>query len=181
VRRRREARRAGSTALEFALVGPLFLFILIGTFDLAILLFLTLTVENATWDAARHGATGWEDPPGTREAEIIAIVDRETLGLLADDDLRFETRVYPTFGDVATAEWLYDDDDDGAHDTEEGFDDVNGDGLWNGDVGVVGAGGPNDIVLYRVTAEYTLITPIVSSLIGPIRIRSSAPVQNEPF
>jgi Flp pilus assembly protein TadG len=181
VRRAQATGRAGSTAIEFALVGPLFLFIMIGTFDLSILLFLTLTVENATWDAARHGATGWEDPPITREEEIRDIIDRETMGLLADNDLRFETRVYPSFADVATAEWLYDDNDDGVHDPDEGFDDVNGDGTWNGDPGIVGPGGSNDIVLYRVTAEYTLITPIVSSAIGPVRIRSSAPVQNEPF
>jgi hypothetical protein len=181
VRRPRADRGAGSTALEFALVGPLFLFILIGTFDLAILLFLMLTVENAAWDAARHGATGWEDPPVTREQEIAAIVDRETMGLLDDRAFRFETRVYPSFAAVSTAEWLYDDNADGVHDPDEGFDDINGDGVWNGDPGADGVGGANDIVLYRITAEYTLITPIVSSLIGPVRIRSSAPVQNEPF
>ena len=170
-----------TSALEFALVGPAFFTLLIGVFDFGLLLFLTMSVESATLNAARFGATGAVPLEVTREERVRQIVHDQTLGLLNDRGLNVEMVVYASYADAATAEWLMDLDGDGLHDEGEVFDDVNGNGVWDGDPGVPGAGAPDEIVVYRVSAEYTSFTPFLGDILGTFAIRSAAPVRNEPW
>ena len=170
-----------TSALEFALVGPMFFTLLVGVFDLGLLLFLTMSVESATLNAARFGATGAIPLDATREERIRQIVHDQTLGLLNDNRLNVETVVYASFDEVATAEWLVDLNGNGLYDEGELFDDVNGNGVWDGDPGVPGAGDSDAIVVYRVSAEYRSFTPFLTEAFGPFSIRSAAPVRNEPW
>jgi len=173
--------RRGAAALEFALVAPVFFILLIGVFDLSILFFLLLTLENAALDAARFGSTGAVPEDATRDERIREIVHGATMGLLDDKGLDIRMLVYESYEDVAAAEWLFDVNGNDAHDPGEIFDDVNGNGVWDGDPGVPGSGAPNEIVVYRVSAQYRLITPLMDDLIGAIPIRSAVPIRNEPF
>jgi len=173
--------RRGAAALEFALVAPVFFILLLGVFDLSILFFLLLTLENAALDAARFGSTGAVPEDATRDERIREIVHGATMGLLDDKGLDIRMLVYQSYEDVAAAEWLFDVNGNDAHDPGEIFDDVNGNGVWDGDPGVPGSGAPNEIVVYRVSAQYRLITPLMDDLIGAIPIRSAVPIRNEPF
>lgn len=173
--------RRGAAAIEFALVGLVFFILLIGVFDISILFFLLLTLENAALDAARFGSTGAVPEDVTRDERIRQIVHGATMGLLDDKGLDIRMLVYESYEDVAAAEWLFDVNGNGAHDPGEIFDDVNGNGVWDGDPGVPGSGAPNEIVVYRVSAQYRLITPLMDDLIGAIPIRSAVPIRNEPF
>ena len=173
--------RRGVSALEFALVAPVFFILLIGVFDLSILFFLMLTLESATLDAARFGSTGAVPEDATRDERIRQIVHGATMGLLDDKNLDIQMLVYDSYEDVAAAEWLVDINENGAHDSGETFYDVNGNGEWDGDTGDPGSGAPNEIVVYRVSAQYRLMTPLMDDLIGAIPIRSAAPIRNEPF
>ena len=173
--------RRGVSALEFALVAPVFFILLIGVFDLSILFFLMLTLESATLDAARFGSTGAVPEDATRDKRIRQIVHGATMGLLDDNNLDIQMLVYDSYEDVAAAEWLFDVNGNGDHDTGEVFHDVNGNGEWDGDPGVPGSGAADDIVVYRVSAQYQLMTPLMDELIGAIPIRSAAPIRNEPF
>jgi Flp pilus assembly pilin Flp len=173
--------RRGAAALEFALVAPVFFILLIGVFDLSILFFLLLTLENAALDAARFGSTGAVPEDATRDERIREIVHGATMGLLDDKGLDIRMLVYESYEDVAAAEWLFDVNGNDAHDPGEIFDDVNGNGVWDGDPGVPGSGAQNEIVVYRVSAQYRLITPLMDDLIGAIPIRSAVPIRNEPF
>ena len=173
--------RRGVSALEFALVAPAFFILLIGVFDLSILFFLMLTLENATLDAARFGSTGAVPEDVTRDEGIRQIVHGATMGLLDDKNLDIQMLVYDSYEDVAAAEWLVDINGNGEHDSGETFYDVNGNGIWDGDTGVTGSGAPDEIVVYRVSAQYRLMTPLMDDLIGAIPIRSAAPIRNEPF
>ncbi|MGF1659412.1 MAG: TadE family protein [Rubrimonas sp.] len=170
-----------TSAIEFALVGPAFFILLIGVFDFGMLLFLTLSLESATLNAARFGATGAVPLDATRDERIRQIVHDQTLGLLNDRSLNIQTMVYDNFDAAATAEWLFDLDGDGELGSGETFDDVNGNGVWDGDPGIPGAGGADAIVVYRVSAEYRSITPFLNEALGPFVIRSAAPVRNEPW
>jgi len=173
--------RRGASALEFALVSPVFFILLIGVFDLSILLFLMLTLESAALDAARFGSTGAAPEGATRDERIRQIVHAATMGLLDDKNLVIRTLVYDSYEDVAAAEWLFDINGDGTYNPGETFDDVNGNGVWDGDAGAPGSGAPNEIVVYRVSAQYRLITPLMDDLVGAIPIRSAVPIRNEPF
>jgi hypothetical protein len=171
----------GVSAIEFAFVAPVFFMLVVGIFDIGALLFLIMSVESATLNAARYGSTGALIPDVTRDARVREIIEERTLGLLDDKKLKIDTLIYDDFDAVATAEWLFDLNGNGLLDPGETFDDVDGDGVWDGDPGVSGAGGPDAVVVYRVSAEYRMVTPVIGSAIGPIPIRAAAPIRNEPF
>ena len=48
--------------------------------------------------------------------------------------------------------------------------------------GTAGLGGPGDVVVYTVSYPWTIMTPIVSAVIGnTITLSSSTVVRNEPY
>ena len=171
----------GATTVEYAFMAPLALIVTVAFYDLAAIVFLALSLENAALTAARFGATNQSVEGLTRAEAIERIVDEATLGLLGEDGLTVEARVYPDNATLAAAEWLDDRDGDGAHDAGERFVDADGDGVWDGDPGAPGFGGANEVVLYTIVADYTLATPMLSDAIGPIRLHAATPVVNEPF
>jgi hypothetical protein len=178
--RPREATR-GATALEFAFVAPLFIMILVMLFDLAILMFLSLTTQTALSRAARFGSTGAEPEAGDRIDGIRTVIETDTFGFLAARDLIIDVRSYGSFDEAAEAEWLIDRNANGLWDHGESFDDVDGDGGWSGDAGALGPGAADQVAVYRVSAEYRFMTPVLGAALGPVAIRAAAPVRNEPF
>lgn len=54
----RSAARAGSAALEFALVAPVFFILLMGSIEVGVMFFGQMVLQNATNDAARLVRTG---------------------------------------------------------------------------------------------------------------------------
>jgi Flp pilus assembly protein TadG len=56
--RMRNAARAGSAALEFALVAPVFFILLMGSIEVGVMFFGQMVLQNATNDAARLVRTG---------------------------------------------------------------------------------------------------------------------------
>ena len=75
----------GSSAIEFALIAPVFFLLLAGVIDLGRLFFVQMTLQDALRQAARFASTGWHqsgtDPgtglPYTRETSIQQIIATE--------------------------------------------------------------------------------------------------------
>ena len=44
--------------------------------------------------------------------------------------------------------------------------DVNGNGQWDADMGEAGLGGPSDVVVYRLTYDWGIITPVMREVMG---------------
>jgi hypothetical protein len=179
-RLRRRARR-GATLVEFALIAPALFMLLIGIYDVSALSFLALSLERATIEGARLGAAAAPVEGVDRLGAVRQSISEATLGLLDDDGLRVEARVYEDVAALAAAEWLDDTNGDGKANAGEAFADVNGNGVWDGDPGVAGAGGAEAHVLYTVSASYRLVTPFIGAALGPVTLRASAHVVNEPF
>ena len=66
LRRFRRARRSGATAVEFAIVAPVFFLFIVASFEFARLNVIRHTADNAAYEAARHGMV-----PGATAAEAI--------------------------------------------------------------------------------------------------------------
>lgn len=173
--------RRAVTAVEFALVAPVFLMMAFGIFDMGVMMFLNMSLESATLSAARYGSTGAEPESGSREGVLKKIISDETYGMIAPGDVSIQTFIYPDFELAAKAEWLMDLNGDGAWNEGEPFHDVNGNGVWDGDDGVAGVGGADAVVVYRVTAIYRYRTPFLEAQLGAARLNAAAPVLNEPF
>ncbi len=172
----------GAVALEFALLTPVMLLFFIGGIEMAIVLFISSTIEAAVFEASRFGITGETTPGVTRQERVLQIVGDKTYGLVKMDEVEIETLVYDTFSDIGQPEPWEDENLNAAYDAGEEFTDVNGNGVWDADMGAAGLGGPSDVVVYSISYNWGMITPIMREVLGvSARRMSSVAVRNEPF
>lgn len=173
--------RAGNAAVEFALVAPALLLLILGSFEIAITLLVGGSLEAALLASSRYGVTGFESGGVTREDRIRALITERTFGLVDLDRATIETLTYPSFADIGRPERFTDSNRNGRHDAGEAYDDTNGNGRWDADMGRPGSGGACDIVLYVVTYETGAITSLLRSVMGPINHRATVAARNEPY
>jgi hypothetical protein len=121
----------------------------------------------------------------TREERILEILGDHTIGLVDMSEATVTYKVYPSFDDIGKPEPFTDNAPaNGSYDTGEAFQDINGNGQWDADMGAAGLGGPGDIVLYTIQFDWALMTPLVSPFMGTdgvMKMTSSVAVKNEPF
>ncbi len=172
----------GATAVEFALLLPVLLLTTVGSIETAIVLFVRSSIEAAVIEASRFGITGGEDEGKTREERVLDIVAERTYGLLDLTQVDLDTLIYDSFSDVGKPEPYVDANGNGTWDAGETFTDVNGNAQWDPDMGEAGLGGPGDIVVYRLTYDWGVVTPMMREILGgSVRHVSSIAVRNEPW
>ncbi len=174
--------RNGATLVEFALVAPVVLLLAVGLIEIAMVIFVSTTIESAVFQASRYGITAGPVAPGvSREDRVLEIVERRTLGLVDMEDVDLETLIYSDFSNIGKPEPFTDENGNGRYDAGEPFVDVNGSGAWEADMGRAGLGGPGDVVLYRLTYDWGIMTPFMRGVLGEaVRNTSSVAVRNEP-
>jgi Flp pilus assembly protein TadG len=85
----------GATAVEFAIILPLFIFLVLGGMDLAHMFYIEHLVTTASREGARYGAKYTGNPPvDATPAQITAYVNSTVLTPL--DDLVVKSPVYTT-------------------------------------------------------------------------------------
>lgn len=173
--------RSGATMVEFALVFPVFILAILGVIEIALIIFISSSIESALIRASRSATICSAPEAVSRQERILEIIAEQTYGLVDMDDLALETRVYADFADIGAEEPFRDADGDGAYSAGEPFTDINGNGGRDADLGAAGLGGANDIVLYRVSYTWGLLTPLVQVVMGEgFRYASSVAMRNEP-
>ena len=171
----------GSAAVQFALILPLLLLLIIGSFEYAIVMFVSGTIESAVLAASRFGATGAEEGGGSRLDRIRAMISEKTLGLVNGSNAKIDTYVFPDFGSIVAPEPFTDKDGDGTWDPGEPFVDLNGNATRDAGGGTPGAGADCQIVLYVVTYQTRSITGLLRAIMGTVTHHASVAVRNEPF
>jgi len=73
------SKKKGQALVEFALVLPLLLLLLVGLVEFGLLMFSKIVVTNAAWEGANAGATIVD--PAQGDAEIIGAVQQAAYGL----------------------------------------------------------------------------------------------------
>jgi Flp pilus assembly pilin Flp len=174
----------GAALVEFAFAGPIVIMSLMAVIEVALVIFLNMMVESGVREAARFGLTGGEETGYTREEYIVEIVNQRTMGLLEITEDNISVKVYDSFEDIQDAEPYTDANINGQHDAGESYTDSNGNGAYDGDPGIPGAGGSGDIVLYQITAEWSIFTALLADVLGDnglFTITASMVVRNEPW
>ena len=174
------ADRSGSTMVEFALIGPVFLVMVLGIFEVCLILFTSGSLQSAVASASRYGITG-QAGETDRSTAITEILRRRTFGFVDIEAADIATLVYPSFTEIGRPEPFTDQDGDATYDPGEPFQDINGSGGWDADMGSAGLGGPGDIVLYTVNYRSRLMNAFVAPLFGDIRYSAAIAVRNEPY
>ena len=173
--------QAGATLVEFAIIAPTFMIMLMGVFDLGHQIYLRAVMNGAMHEAARDSTleTG-EAAEATIDGKLEAQVQRVAKSATVD----FDRKSYYDFTDVERAETINENGTaNGQCDPGETFEDENGNGVWDSDVGSGGFGGARDIVMYTVTVSYDRLFPLYG-LIGmsqQAEMEFSMVLKNQPY
>lgn len=170
----------GVTIVEFALIAPALLMVLLGMFDIGFNLYAASVLDGATQKAARASTIEGADTKG------LAIDDsvRDAVhNVIPKATLTFDRRAYSDYSDVHQPEDFTDVDGDGACDNGEPFADANGNGFWDSDRGASGMGGARDAVLYTVTVSYPRMFPLMHLFGFPAIVtnRTQTVLRNQPY
>jgi hypothetical protein len=172
----------GQAIVEFAFLAPAFIAILGAILEFSGIMFVQTILEGGARAASRYGITGATSDGVSREDRIRAIMEDHSYGIVDMDYLEMETLVYENFGDIGQPEPFTDENGNDAYDTGEPFTDINGNGNWDPDMGAAGLGGPEDVVVYRVSYDWDIIIPLFRPIFGDaITLQSNIAVRNEPF
>ncbi|MEO0063422.1 MAG: hypothetical protein RLZZ08_1982 [Pseudomonadota bacterium] len=153
--------RRGAAAVEFALIAPALLMVLLGLMDLGHNLYSGTLLEGAIQKAARDATIeGASATSGSLDATVEDVVDDIVPGATVD----FSRKAYTNFQDVSRPEDFTDTNTDGVCNDGEPFEDVNGNKTWDADRGANGLGGARDAVLYTVTVTYDRPFPLLKLL-----------------
>ncbi|MBB4613810.1 TadE/TadG family type IV pilus assembly protein [Novosphingobium taihuense] len=172
--------RDGATAVEFALISPVLVLLLMGLFDIGFSVYANTMLQGALQRAARSSTV--EGAAGSL-ASIDSAVATEIHPVVPEAALVFSRKAYANFTDVGLPEDFTDSNGNGACDAGEPYEDANGSGTWDRDRGAAGLGGARDAVLYTVTMTYTRKFPM-ASLIGmseTVTNKASTILRNQPY
>ena len=145
----------GQSAVEVALVIPIFLLLVFGVMDFGRLLFVMENVQQAVNLGARYASTGnhqsGTDPKTGQPYTRVASIDNDILNLAS-----VSTSMGATISTISITSVLG---------------------------GSGSAGGPQDIETVSVTTVVPLMTPVISRFFsnGQFSFTASATIKNEPF
>lgn len=168
----------GVTIVEFALIAPTFLLLLLGTLDVGHMVYAQSVLNGAVQSAAR-GASLEGGDTAAADAMVLSRID----GIMPGVQLNSTRTSYYDFADINRSEQWDDTDDSGICDNGETYTDENGNGQWDSDIGVDGNGGANDVVIYTVEATYQPLfrVPFMPQAWEIRTLESTAISKNQPF
>lgn len=168
----------GVTVVEFALIAPTFLLLLLGTLDIGQMVYAQSVLNGAVQTAARDASLENGDT-----AEADQLVEDRVSGIMPGVELASSRRSYFDFADIERAEQWNDADDNGTCNDGETYTDENANGQWDEEIGVSGNGGANDVVIYTVSATYEPIfkVPFLPEAWEERTLESTAIKKNQPF
>ncbi|MCP5396721.1 MAG: pilus assembly protein [Sphingomonadaceae bacterium] len=142
---------SGATLIEFALLAPTLLIMILGLFEMGYNYYMQSLLQGSIQQAARDSTI---EGAVARQSVIDANVRAAVQDIVPNATVTFDRKAYTSFSDVGQPEDFTDTDSNGTCNDGEPYEDSNGNGMWDTDRGVVGMGGARDAVLYRVTVSY---------------------------
>ncbi len=175
----------GVSILEFALIAPLVMAMMLGTLDIGHSLFVRATLDGAVQDAARSSSL--EGATSETQQDLIDERVASTIRELAPDaKVTVSRRYYKTFSTAALAraeDVIEQSPGNLKCDRGESFMDANGNGVWDADGGSDGQGGARDIVIITFKVSYPRLFPM-AALLGwsaNVEMQSESILANQPY
>lgn len=169
----------GATIIEFAMVAPVMLTLILGLAELMFTIYAQSILDGAIQKAGRDSAIqGGAD----RAGEIDARVQDQIRPILKDATFATTRRSYNNFSSVKP-ERFTDGNGNGRRDAGECFDDINGNGHWDVDPGFANQGGASDVTKYTVEVTYQRLFP-VAKLLGwgsTVKMTGETLFKNQPY
>ena len=179
----------GVTIIEFAIVAPVLIVLLLGGFDLAHQSYVRSVLQGALNDAARRAAV--EDPEfiaagDTLEERVGNLIIGQVEPLTPDATIEIDQSNFYDFSGIGNPEKLMTDvNENGQYDEADGdcFADLDEDGEYDTDTGREGIGGANDVVFYEATLTMPRLVPLHGFLgVAPeYNLRAATAIRNQPY
>jgi Flp pilus assembly protein TadG len=172
---------AGVTAVEFGLISPALMVLVLGVFDLGYNMYTNEMLHGAIQRAARNSTI---EAAESRQAAIDAIVSGEVRAVAANATITFDRKSYASFTRDDRPENYTDSNANNTCDNGEPYEDANANGVWDVDPGTAGFGVARDAVLYTVTVKYPRLVPIAAWLPGQNKdftLKTSTVLRNQPY
>lgn len=188
-RLRRNAR--GVAIVEFAIVSPVMMLLLMGLGDLLYRGYAQSILSGELQKAARDsGIEGGAANATTIDNRVVSrlgpimknLAQNCGTGAAATPVWCSTRKSYDTFTEVAPENFT-DGNSNGIRDAGECFDDVNRNGTWDADPGVTGQGGASAVTLYTMNITFPRMFPVAALLGWPNRdtISATTLLKNQPY
>ena len=168
----------GAALVEFALVAPVFLLLLLGLCDLGQLAYAKTLLSGAVHEAAR--ASSLETGDAT---EADARISDMVTSIAPGAEVKSTRLSYYDFADLGRPEKWADINKDGTCSGGESYVDENQNGRWDADIGKDGNGGAGDVIVYTVEVTYPRLfgVALIPGGTGDRTISASVVRKNQPF
>lgn len=158
----------GATAVEFALVAPLLIFIFMAIIEVSLMFFVSVNMDGAAIEAARRIRTGQTQVSANPETDFTSALCAKLDSIINCGLIRYDARTMTSYSAISlTTEY----DPDTGEPITYGFN----------------AGGSGDIIVIRVMYAWTINTPAIAAFFETFpgtnnRMLSSTVVfKNEPY
>lgn len=179
--RRLAADRDGTTIVEFAMVGPVLLMMIMGLFDMAHTQYTSSVLFGALQKAGRDLTL---ETAFNRQSQIDEAVRGQIAAVMPSGaQITYEKQSHFDFSDVDLPEDYTDQNGNGRCDNNEPYVDLNDNSSWDADRGRTGIGGARDVVVYKATVTYPRLFPLFTMIgLSPnVRLTASTVLRNQPF
>jgi len=167
--------RKGAVAVEYALILPVYMYLLVGIIEVSLLFFTTTVVDGAIQDSARQIRTGQAQLSGDALTTFQAQLCSSLLAVYDCDDMTLDVKTFDSFSTVTIPTLHYNDDDPPILVDEDDVPYTTG----------FTAGGSGEITVVRVLYSWNFFTPLIGELLGSSgnsRLLSTTAVfRNEPY
>ena len=167
--RMRGRTRAGSAAIEFAFIAPIFFVLLMGTIEVGIMYFSQFTLQNAVTDAARLIRTGQVSTANMTQTQFRNTICAEIAPLLGcNANLQIDVETYSNFLTATFANPL------------------TGSNTLNPALNNYAPGGVCSVVVVRAFYIWQVATPILTPFLTNMAnsshlLSATAAFRNEPY
>lgn len=151
----------GVSAVEFALVAPMFVSVLMATFDLGFGVYTKAVLQGAVEEAARKASlenTQWADIENKVKGQILAVIPSSDPS--TDISFTLDPRVYEDYDDLILPEQFTDTNSNGSREAGECYMDRNNNRQYDTNVGIAGRGGAQDVISIKASVTYKRVFPL---------------------
>ncbi|WP_375403265.1 TadE family protein [uncultured Sphingomonas sp.] len=173
--------RDGSTVVEFALIAPVLMLMLVGILDVGHTAYTTAALQGVVQKAGRDSAIQSSNA-ATIDAKVYDQVRDLTNTMTAPVISRRFFRDYSA-ASIKQHEQYNDLNANSRCDNNETYTDKNWNGVWDADGGDAGQGGAQDRTVYAVTISYPRMLPLHGFINVPpnVTLTASTVYANQPF
>lgn len=169
----------GVTIVEFALIAPMMIMVMLVVTDFGYRMYVGALVEGTVHRAARRATIGTQT-----EAQIDDYIRAQLRPIGWRSTIDIEKMNYYEYSGVQKPEKITQDTAPfGSYNVGDCYEDMNGNNVYDTVSGRTGLGGSDDIVYYKVTATFPRVVPLLAILgwSNTEKVTANSVVRNQPF